>query len=142
MLQSINSGGAVVDIGHGLTLSLGEDGRWQVVGANGTWSLEGERDFYRAVTLLEKSFAEASEAVHRCSMARPNSRPFQFEAVVKMALQSATDHWASLALEWFPHLLRDQRKALTNELRAVIDSRWASQKVRQHADRELKQLTD
>lgn len=140
MLRTFDSEGAPVDIGHGLTLSLGEDGNWQVVGANGTCSLKSEKDFYRAVTMLEKSFADANEAVRRCTMARPDSRPFQFDAVVKMALQSTTDHWAARALEWFPHLPLDQRKALVDALRVVVSAKWAGQKLRQRADRELKQL--
>ncbi|QDH60143.1 hypothetical protein [Pandoraea pnomenusa] len=140
MLRTFNSEDAAIDLGHGLTLSFGDDGHWQVAGANGTCSLRSEKDFYRAVTMLEKSFVDANEAVRRYSMARPDSRPFQFDAVVKMALQSTTDHWAARALEWFPHLPLDQRRALADALRVVITAKWAGQKLRQQADRELKRL--
>lgn len=140
MLRTLNSQSAPLDIGHGLTLSLGEDGSWQVAGANGTYSLKSEEDFYRAVTMLEKSFADANEAARCCTMARPDAQPFQFDAVVKMALQSTSDHWAVRALEWFPHLPLDQRKALVDALRAVVNAKWAGQKLRQRVDQELKQL--
>jgi hypothetical protein len=129
-----------LDIGHGLMLSLQADGQWQISGVNGTWLLQDERDFYRVVTLLEMSFMAAEEAVTRYAVGMPNATPFQFDAVVRVALQSQTEHWASRALEWIPHLPLEKREAMGTMLTTVVAAKWASQKLRQCAERELKRL--
>lgn len=127
-----------LDLGQGLQLTLESDGQWCVVGANGSWPIDDQEDYYRAVTLLEKDYFEARDAIDRLAREVPTARPFQLEAVVLVGLRGGSEYWALLAMKWVEQLPEEQLGSLEEALRVVSAAKWASQKLRHAAMRHLK----
>jgi hypothetical protein len=117
---------------------LASDGNWTVLTSNGTHPLRAPNDYYRLVSLLECPYAEVLQTINAYRERQSISLDFPMEAVVRIGLVSNTDNWAKLALTWFAELPRQQRLGLTAELREMASSKWASQKTRQGARRELR----
>lgn len=140
MSSPAHSEASSVDIGHGIKVRLNSVGQWQVEGANGSWPLESKEDAHRAAAILEKGYAEMKAATDRLMEQQPTAHEFPFDNVVVTALESGSDYWASRALEWVPSLPLAQRQTLVHVLQEVVIAKWASQKLRQGAERQMKHL--
>lgn len=122
-----------LDIGNGLKIGF-HNGQWAVFAKNGIYPLKEEVDFSRIVSLLEKTLHEVSVIVSSVE------HTFPFGMVIKAGLASASDYWAGLALVWLVELSEDEKVNFFDQLAAVSEAKWASQKTRQIAKREIKYL--
>jgi hypothetical protein len=132
--QTPNESG-LLDIGYGLKIGVAASAAWQVWGKSGCFKLTEISDFYRVVTLLERSYSEVESMLSDYAKRISAPSPFPLWKVVGAGLAFQSDQWASLALAWFPYLKQSEKTTLIHLLKDVAHSQWASQKNRQLADR-------
>ena len=127
-----------IDLGHELRLGVDGEGTWAVNAGSQTWPLSVPDDYYRLVILLERPYPDVSHLIDSyCAVAH---RDFPIELVVRAGLIFQSDYWADLALVWLPALSPKRRVTLADALRTVSSARWARQRTRQRANRELRRL--
>lgn len=130
----------LLDIGYGLQIGLRSPEVWQVCSKNGCFDLIETADFYRVFILLERAYSEVESTLNEYAARVGAKSHFPLWRLVGAGLMSQADQWASLALTWFPHLNTAEKAMLGEHLTTVSQSKWASQKSRQLADRYTKQL--
>jgi hypothetical protein len=130
----------LLNIGYGLQIGLAQPGTWKVCGKNGCFDLREANDFWRVVILLEHSFSEIESIIDSYVKKIGSKDRFPYWKVVSAGLSFEVDQWANLALAWFPHLEQDEKNILCDLLDSVKNSKWASQKSRQLANRYAKQI--
>lgn len=130
----------LLDIGYGLKIGLKRQTVWQVWAKNGGVDLHETLDFHRVLVLLEKSFSEAEALLHRFADTQRAANKFPLWRVVGAGLACESELWASLALQWWPHLSAGERAMLRDPIGQVVEAKWASQKSRQLTDRFARQL--
>jgi hypothetical protein len=119
-----------------------ERGHWVVEGKEGVVRIEHAQLLpllHCLETPIEELRAALFEAVRRFGIDEGRMQEFPYDDLVDFALRSRTDYWAGLALQWLERL--PVTSACKDALRAVIDSQWATQKTRQHAQRILVRIT-
>lgn len=130
---------AWLEIGHGLQLGV-EDGAWAVRSKNGVFPLSSEQDFFRAVSLLEMPYGDAVNSVEYFRKVNEIILTFPFASVAKIGLTCASDYWAGFALSWLQEFSAEQKAIYSEVLSSLCDAKWASQKNRQRAERQLRSL--
>lgn len=128
-----------LDIGHGLR--LGENnGEWLVASDKGIFNLRDDADYFRAVTLLEMPYQNAVALLNDYEKRKQSKQPFPIEKVVRIGLIAKSELWAEKAVSWLPNLSQELREGLVSAIQEVIDSKWANQKTRQLASREINRI--
>ena len=130
----------MLDIGNDLQIGRAQSGLWQVWAKNGCFDLREVADFRRVVILLERPYSEVDLMFKGYAEKVSIENYFPLWKVVSAGLAFETDHWASLALIWFPHLAQDEQVKLASLLEEVERSKWASQRSRQLAKRYAKKM--
>jgi hypothetical protein len=124
----------------GLTMK----GVWVVETKQALVQLDEPLSFVRTLPLLEKPIEVVKQQIRQ----RLNSEElsimvelmFPVIDVVRMGFETGSEYWTSLAFTWFDELSVTQKQQLIESLAVVSKARWASQKLRQKAVREIRKL--
>jgi hypothetical protein len=128
-----------LDIGYGLKLGESE-GVWLVESSKGIFNLIDDSDYFRVVTLLERPYEQVADLITGYQIRKKLSHTFPIEKLVKVALIAKSEQWAERAILWLPYLSDESKKTLALDIQEVINSKWANQKTRQLASREVNKM--
>lgn len=113
---------------------------WVVAGRDSLIVLEG-KDVWWAVPLLEFAPEETIPGMADLNAMVPAARPFPLAELLHSAFASQSSYWAEKAAQWYPYLSDDDKHTLSAILSEVSRGKWATQRVRQFAQREARKLT-
>lgn len=123
----------------GLQVGYSTEFGWLAGSEESYCRLEG-KEVWKALPLLG---LEPDETIRRiaeiCALA-PAARPFPLPELLHSAFMSHSSYWAENAAKWYPHLADADKYQLRAALDEVARGKWATQKVRQFADREARKL--
>ena len=108
---------------------------------NGTYPLKEMPAFWRVVVLLERTYHDVKSMFDKYGEESGLTTSFPYWKLVGAGLEFKTEQWASLALNWVPELTPQELLMLKAALENVADSKWASQKSRQLANKFAKRVT-
>jgi hypothetical protein len=130
-----------LEIKDGIYLGI-DKGFWAILAKGGViCQMEKEADFFRVISLLESPFSETVDLIESFRRLHQVELAFPFDSLVKTGLNCMSDYWAGLALSWLKEMPPQIKKKLLNEITEVSRAKWASQKTRMVAKRELKVLS-
>ena len=128
-----------VDLGAGLQVGFNVGkGLWEIKSKSGNYLLEDTESFHRAINLLEKSVSEIKEMFMQHKDISEQRINTLLSELVLAGLKSKSDYWAGLALGWLSEIECEKKDILLDELYIVTKEKWANQKNRQVADREIR----
>jgi hypothetical protein len=122
-----------------MRVGLSTDGRWVVAREDRLIPLDGSH-VWAAAPVLEL----VPEAILRRmseSHALAPASPFPLTELLHRAFVGGSPYWAERGAQWYPFLADDDRRKLGSALGELADARWAGQKLRQFARREVRRLT-
>ena len=129
---------------NGTLLGLGDSGYWVVEGQEGVISLSEGNRFGYVMSALEKSKQEVVLSLEVFSRDTELTAKlitlFPFCEIVESGFKQGSDYWTELAFAWYSELDEDKKKQLEGSLEEMTTAKWASQKNRQRAKKELKAL--
>jgi len=129
---------------QGITMGVKEDYTWVFEVKSELYLLNNPNEFWRLVVLLEKPFHETRREVagfldNLGIVANPYDF-FPFVEIIRAGFQFGTKYWAELAFNWYDEILLEKKVCLKESLEYVENAKWASQKLRHRARKELKLL--
>ncbi|SMD16450.1 hypothetical protein [Sporomusa malonica] len=129
----------------GLLLGVEQEGKWVVEAKSCLYILSEAGSFWRLVSLLEQPLndirSEVAEVFNKSLDVSTNIDDiFPFTDIVRSGLEFGTKHWAEKAFEWYDELLPEKKQHLRDSLTKLETAKWASQKLRQKAKKELKRM--
>ena len=120
---------------------------------NGFWILESEDEviilndtykFWRLVSLLEQSMNDIrKELMSFFDILNIVINPdnfFPFIEITQAGFQFGSKYWAELAFKWYEEIPLEKKVYFTESLTKIENAKWASQKLRHMAKKELKKL--
>ena len=128
-----------------INVGILQDGRWVVEGKNGLYALNESKSHIKIMALLEKPLNSISDSI--TSVFKLSSFDvtvydiFPFVDVVKAGLEQGSEYWAELAFKWFEDLPIEKKVYLKDSLVGITNAKWASQKLRHKAEREVEKLS-
>ncbi|MBA4496475.1 hypothetical protein ACFO25_10480 [Paenactinomyces guangxiensis] len=126
-------------------MGLIEDGTWVVEESPGLRLLNKTRSFMRVVVLLEQPMDkvrdEIKEFFSQFKIDLDIDLVFPFVDVTRAGFEFGTEYWAELAFKWYEKLPPKDKALLKASLLTISDVKWASQKLRHKAKRELKTIS-
>lgn len=129
---------------HGTIIGLSADAEWVLEEKAGLRILDETWKFLRVIVLLEQPRAEIhnslTEAFNNYQIFIDVDDIFPFVEIVKVGFDQKSDYWAELALNGVTELPQVKQKLLLESLRKILDARWASQKLRHRAKKELRKI--
>lgn len=125
-----------------LIMGLLEDSNWVVEGKNNTYILTTPQSFWRVVVLLERPLNEVREDINRFAKSMnldiDVSSVFPFIEIVRAGFEFGTTYWAEMAFCWYDELPIKEKIKLKDSLKQIKNEKWASQKLRHKAMKEMK----
>jgi hypothetical protein len=125
-------------------MGLSMQGMWVIETKQGLAQLQEPQSFVRTLALLEEPVSVVKQQIHEKlnsdELSTLVEQIFPITDVVGMGLKKGSDYWANLAIDWFSELSIVQKQQLIDSLDAVSRAKWASQKVRQKANREINRV--
>jgi hypothetical protein len=103
------------------------------------WPLEG-KEVWKAVPLLECAPDEVTVRITEICAVAPSATPFPLLELLRSAFASHSSYWGEKAVEWYPYLQDEDKRQLSTVLSDVAQARWATQRLRQFAQREVRKL--
>lgn len=123
-------------------MGISEKGSWVVEIASGLCELTDSQSYLYVMVLLEKNMEEIekmlNESFHSSDISV--SSIFLFGEIIKIGFQQRDEYWVDLAFNWYVCFPKFQKESFKNSLEDLAKSKRASQKLRQKAFKELKQL--
>ena len=128
----------------GSSMGISSAGEWVVEVSEGIHHLDKPQLYVYVMVLLEKPYEDVYEEVlnilKRTSVDEEPGCIFPFVEIVNAGLEQGSDYWAALAFGWFDMFSEEDKLRLRDALLKVMKAKWASQKIRQKAKRELNKL--
>ena len=125
-------------------MGLSDYGQWVVETREGLHVLSDERPFVFILPLLERSTSSIklilSDFFKSLSIETNPWEIFPYLELIRAGLEKESDYWAELAFNWFKELSAKEKHSMKEALSVIVDAKWASQKVRHLARKELKRL--
>ncbi len=125
-------------------MGISEEGEWVVEVKEGLHCLSIQRVFVYAMVLLEQPIDSVREKLlsffKEADVATNIDEIFPFVEIVRAGLDQGADYWAELAFRWYHEIPVEKKRALKDSICKVSDAKWASQKIRQKAEKELRGL--
>jgi len=130
---------------QGFTMGVKEDYIWVFEAKSVLYHLENPNEFWRLVILLEQPLNEIKKEVTEFFnslnfIANPDDF-FPFIEITQAGFQFGTKYWAELAFNWYDEIPLEKKVYLKESLKNVENAKWASQKLRHRARKELKLLS-
>lgn len=123
----------------GLHIGYSAESGWLAAIDEKYWPLEG-KDVWKALPLLE---LEPDEMIGRLSeiyALAPAATPFPLLELLRSAFVFYSSYWAEKAAKWYPYLSDEDKRQLSTALSDIAQGKWATQKLRQFAQREVRKL--
>ncbi|AZK45034.1 hypothetical protein [Paenibacillus lentus] len=125
-------------------IGLSTYGFWVVHEKQGLRILDEPWKYLRLLVLLEKPrttiYNLLKESLGNYELYIELEDIFPFAEIVKIGLEQQSDYWADLALNWFVELPRIQQCELQEILFEIVNTRWASQKLRHRVKKILRNI--
>lgn len=129
----------------GSCMGISSIGEWVVEVSEGIHHLDKPQLYVYVMALLERPYEDVYEEISsmliKISVTEEPSCVFPFVNIVIAGFEQGSDYWATLAFDWFDLFSREHKLHLLDALSNVVNAKWASQKNRQKAKRELKRLS-
>ena len=117
-------------------------GYWVVETRDGLVLLNGSNSFVYLLSMLEKSRLEITRRLILFSNSIGSDidiiTVFPFQEITKAGFNQGSNYWAELAFAWYDSFCDIEKKEFVDILSNVMNSKWASQKIRQKAKKELR----
>lgn len=127
------------------TMGLQKDCIWVLEGKNGLRVLDSPDKFWCLVSLLEQPFNDIKKEVTAfLGNLRVTVNPddfFPFIEIIQAGFRFGTKYWAELAFNWYVEIPPEKKMYFKESLVIIENAKWASQKLRQMARKELKLLS-
>ena len=131
----------------GFVLGINEDGVWVLESNSVLRIINTQKKFWITVALLEQPADEVREELEK-QLSFLNfdgvnidlDSFFPFLEIARAGLQFESDYWATLAFSWYDEFPFEKKISLIDTLTSIKNAKWASQKLRHRAMRELKAL--
>lgn len=127
-----------------LKIGLLQDGRWVVEGKNNVFGLFEPKSYIRVMALLEKPLNNICEIIiNTFKLSDSNLEVydiFPFVDIIKSGLEQESEYWAELAFKWFDEIPIEKKEILRDSLIKITNAKWASQKLRHRAIKEISKL--
>ncbi|WP_035058564.1 hypothetical protein [Andreprevotia chitinilytica] len=136
--QHVVFSGGAVEIGSVGKVMLSKSGYWTVVVGDVAYELINDRDYFRALILLEADRPELASVL--AELEGSGHAAFPIEKVIASAFLGGADYWAALALDWIDELAFEKKLLLVDHLKQVVDAKWAHQHTRQLATKALRAI--
>lgn len=118
-----------------------EGGSWCIEAKDGLIILEKEGAFGYLISMLESRKEEIFEGLSSFSeehMLTTNiASEFPYNRIVKAGFVQGADYWAQLAFNWYDQFSDSEKVMYEDIFYEVVSSKWASQRTKQKARREL-----
>lgn len=128
----------------GFSVGLCWCGVWVLEAKYGLYILNDPSEFWRLVSLLEESSINVREKIAEfldtLGITMSIYDCFPFVEIVQAGFRFGTNYWAELAFKWFDEMPFEKKIYLNESLILVKNAKWASQKLRHKAMKELKYL--
>lgn len=125
-------------------MGLNEEGTWVLEENSGLRILNETRSFMRVVVLLEQPWYKVREEIKdvfsKLKIDIDIDSVFPLADVIRAGFEFGSDYWAKLAFKWYEELPTGDKVLLKASLLTLSDAKWASQKLRHKAKRELKTI--
>ncbi|WP_157496574.1 hypothetical protein [Hahella ganghwensis] len=126
-------------------MGISDDGEWVVEVSEGIHVLSEIKLFVFVLPLLERSLSSINltiiDFLSSLSVELDPKEIFPYLKIIQAGLEKESDYWAGLALMWYKELSIDEKNTLKQSLSLIVKAKWASQKNRQIAQRELRRLS-
>lgn len=123
-------------------MGLIEGGIWVVEESSGLRILDETRSFMRVIILLEQPMDkvrdELTDFFSRLKVDVDVDAVFPLVDVIRAGFEFGSEYWAELAFKWYEKLPSEDKVLLKGSLLTISDAKWASQKLRHKAKKELK----
>ena len=127
-----------------LKIGILQDGRWVVEGKNKLFDLFEPKSYIRVMALLEKPLNTIREIIINffklTNLSSEVYDVFPFVYIIKSGLEQESEYWAELAFKWFDELPIEKKELLRDSLIKITKAKWASQKLRHRAIKEIAKL--
>ena len=126
------------------TMGLQKDCIWVLEAKNGLYVLDNPDKFWRLVSLLEQPPNEIKKRIKaffdNLNVAINPDDFFPFIEIIQAGFQFGSKYWAELAFNWYDEILPEKKVYFKEMLEKIEHAKWASQKLRHRAKKELKLL--
>lgn len=128
----------------GTQMGISKNAEWVVEVSEGIHHLDKPQLYVYVMVLLEKSFGVVHEPILKLlkdlSIEEDPFLVFPFINIIKIGFEQGSDYWAELAFQWYDELPEKQKTQLKATLLKINSAKWASQKTRHKAKKELAKL--
>ncbi len=123
-------------------MGITEKGTWAVEIALGLCELTDSKSYLYVMVLLEQTMDELTSKLNESLnfIDIPIDSIFPFKEIVKIGFEQRGGYWVELAFIWYDNLSMVQKESLIDSLDDLAKSKRATQKLRQRAIKEIKQL--
>lgn len=123
----------------GLQVGFSAESGWLAVADEKYWPLEG-KEVWKAAPLLECAPDEITARIAEVCAAASSTTPFPLLELLRSAFASHSSYWGERAAEWYPYIADEDKRRLSTVLRDVAQAKWATQRLRQFAQKEVRKL--
>jgi hypothetical protein len=125
-------------------MGLLEDGDWAVEAKEGLYRLDEQSRYVSVMALLEQPIntvhEHLTEFFNSIAIKVNLYELFPFESIVRAGFEQGSEYWAELAFDWYQELPEKTKYSLIDSISKIIDAKWASQKLRQNAKKEMRKM--
>ena len=126
------------------SIGITSTGEWSVANTEGVIFLYEPQSFITTLPLLEQPRSSILQHIHHASLSNAFSKvieeTFPEVAIVRMGFEIGSDYWARHAFRWFDEFPIDKQQELLASVQTIVQAKWASQQVRQHAQRAVSSI--
>lgn len=120
-----------------------EGGKWVVEGRiDGLHVLGNPSTYLYVMSLLEQPldtiFRQLNDIFQIYDVIVDVKSVFPLVEIIRAGFEQGSSYWAELAFRWYDGLNMEQKKLLRGSLEKLSNAKWASQKLRQKAQKEMK----
>ncbi|MFS1514766.1 hypothetical protein VQL36_20490 [Chengkuizengella sp. SCS-71B] len=127
-------------------MGISEKGCWVVEIATGLCELLEPRSYLYVLIILEENIDEIrsklAEFFYRLNISANIDTIFPFAEIIKFGFQQQDEYWVKLAFDWYNHLSLIKKKSLKSTLEKLSMSKRTTQKLRNMARKEVKNLNN
>ena len=128
----------------GGSMGISQNYEWVVEGNAGLYILSSTKSFLFVKVFLERPLdnvlKDIKESLSNYHINKDPINLFPYFQIIKAVFEDSSVYWAELALEWYDELPTEKKMQLKDSLEKIKTAKWASQKLRHKAMKEIAKL--
>lgn len=128
----------------GSQMGVSKNSEWVVEVSEGIHHLDNPQLYTYVMALLEKPLSVVHRHILNLLKGLPMEEEpliiFPFTSIINAGFEQGSDYWAELAFKWYYELSNKQKIELKATIFKVYNAKWASQKTKHTARKELAKL--